>query len=217
MQAPNPCSMRFLSVLSGVLWCEERKEGTMTAMTDFQYPAGSGPMTVRDLEGMPDDGRRYELIDGVLLVTPAPGLRHQKITYRLYGVLEAACPADFDVVGAPFAVHHGDKIELQPDVLVGRNEDFTDQDLPVPPVLAVEVLSPSTAIHDLNTKKAVYERLGTAGYWVIDPAEPALTVFELDVDGNYQQVAKAAGDETFEAERPFPVRIVPRELLGRLG
>jgi Uma2 family endonuclease len=186
--------MWFLSVLSALLWCEERKESTMM-----------------------DDGRRRELIDGVLIVTPVPGLTHQKIAYRLYGVLEAACPADFEVVGAPFAVHHGDKIKLQPDVLVGRDEDFTDKDLPVPPVLAVEVLSLSTAIHDLNTKKAIYERLGTGSYWVIDPEEPALTVFELDEDSHYQQVAKAAGDEAIELERPFPVRIVPRELLGRLG
>ncbi|MGW5717427.1 Uma2 family endonuclease [Amycolatopsis sp. NPDC003865] len=189
----------------------------MTVMADIEHPAGSGPLTVQDLEGMPDDGRRRELIDGVLIVSPAPGLRHQKIAYRLYGVLEAACPPDFEVVGAPFAVHSGDDTELQPDVLVGRAEDFTEKDLPAPPVLAVEVLSRSTAIYDLNLKKAVYERLGTGSYWVIDPEEPALTVFELDEDGCYQQVAKAAGDEVCEVERPFPVRIVPRELLGRLG
>ncbi|WP_328458845.1 MULTISPECIES: Uma2 family endonuclease [unclassified Amycolatopsis] len=189
----------------------------MTVMADIEHPADSGPLTVQDLEGMPDNGRRCELIDGVLVVTPAPGRRHQAIVVRLWRVLEVECPPQFDVLVAPFAVHSGDKIELQPDVLVGRDEDFTEKDLPAPPVLAVEVLSPSTAIHDLNTKKAIYERLGTHSYWVIDPAEPALTVFELDVDGNYQQVAKAAGDEVFEAERPFPVRIVPRELLGRLG
>jgi Uma2 family endonuclease len=209
--------MRFLSVPSGSLWCEERKESTMTVMADIEHPTDSGPLTVHDLEGIPYDSRRYELIDGVLIVSPAPGRRHQKIAYRLYGVLEASCPPEFEVVGAPFAVHHGDKIELQPDVLVGRDEDFTDKDLPVPPVLAVEVLSPSTAIHDLNTKKAIYERLGTPSYWVIDPGDPALTVFELDEDGRYQQVAKAAGDEVLEVERPFPVRIVPKELLGRLG
>ncbi|MET8997458.1 Uma2 family endonuclease [Amycolatopsis sp. NPDC004169] len=189
----------------------------MTVMADIEHPADSGPLTVQDLAGMPDDGRRYELIDGVLLVSPAPGRRHQKIAYRLYGVLEASCPPEFEVVGAPFAVHSGDKVELQPDVLVGLDEDFTDKDLPAAPVLAVEVLSPSTAIHDLNTKKAVYERLGTHSYWVIDPDEPALTVFELDEEGHYCQVAKAAGDEVFETERPFPVRVVPRELLGRLG
>jgi Uma2 family endonuclease len=172
---------------------------------------------VHDIEGMPDDGRRRELIDGVLIVSPAPGRRHQKIVVRLSRVLEDACPPEYDVLVAPFAVHSGDGTELQPDVLAGRDEDFTDKDLPAPPVLAVEVLSPSTAIYDLNLKKAVYERLGTGSYWVIDPADPTLTVFELDDEGQYQQVAKAAGDEVLELERPFPVRIVPRELLGRLG
>ncbi|WP_410671814.1 Uma2 family endonuclease [Amycolatopsis sp. cmx-4-68] len=189
----------------------------MTVMADIEHPADSGPLTVQDLEGMPDDGRRHELVDGLLIVSPAPGRRHQKIVVGLWRVLEDACPPEYDVLVAPFAVHSGDKIELQPDVLVGRDEDFTDKDLPAPPVLAVEVLSPSTAIYDLNLKKAVYERFGTGSYWVIDPDEPAVTVFELDVDGCYQQVAKAAGGEVLEVERPFPVRIVPRELLGRLG
>ena len=189
----------------------------MTVMADIELPAGSGPLTVHDLEGMPDDGRRYELIDGVLIMSPAPGRRHQKIVLKLARVLEDACPAEYDVLVAPFAVHSGDKIELRPDVLAGLDEDFTDKALPAAPVLAVEVLSPSTAIHDLNTKKAVYERFGTGSYWVIDPKEPALTVFELDEEGHYQQVAKAAGDEVAELERPFPVRIVPRDLLGRLG
>ncbi|ATY13620.1 Uma2 family endonuclease [Amycolatopsis sp. AA4] len=187
----------------------------MTVMTEIQNPPGSGPMTVHDLEGMPQDGRRYELIDGVLLVTPAPGYRHQKIGYRLYHVLEEACPPEFDVLGAPFAVHVGDRMELQPDVLVGRSEDFTAKDLPVPPVLAVEILSPSTSIHDLNTKKAVYERLRVPSYWVIDPAAPELTVFELDEDALYQQVAKAGGAEVFEARQPFPVRVVPKALVER--
>lgn len=189
----------------------------MTVMADIEHPADSGPLTVQDLEGMPDDGRRYELIDGLLIVSPVPGRRHQKIVMRLARVLEDACPAECDVLVAPFAVHSGDKIELQPDVLVGLDEDFTEKDLPAPPVLAVEVLSPSTAMYDLNLKKAVYERLGTGSSWVIDPEEPALTVFELDEEGHYQQVAKAAGDEVAELERPFPVRIVPRDLLGRLG
>jgi Uma2 family endonuclease len=190
----------------------------MTVMTERQFPpAHPGPMTVRDLEGIPDDGRRYELIDGVLIVSPSPGRRHQKIVARLYPVLEAVCPEEFDVTLAPFAVRDGDKNEVQPDVLVGRDEDFTERSLPLPPVLAVEVLSPSTAIHDVNTKKAVYERLGVPSYWVIDPDGPWLKVFELDAEGRYQEIAKAAGGEAFDAERPFPVRIVPRELLGRLG
>jgi Uma2 family endonuclease len=190
--------------------------GAVTATTGGFPVSGSGPLTVRDLEGMPDDGRRYELIDGVLFVSPAPGTRHQKIAYRLYGVLEAACPPEFEVMGAPYAVHHGEYIELQPDVLVGRFEDFTDKDLPKPPVLAVEVLSPSTALNDLNTKKAAYERLGVQSYWVIDPQQLQLTVFELR-DGNYAVTASVSGSEAYEATRPFPVRVVPVDLLGRFA
>ena len=138
--------------------------GAVTATTGGFPVSGSGPLTVRDLEGMPDDGRRYELIDGVLIVSPAPGTRHQTMVIKLGGLLDTACPDEFVVLAAPYAVHHGDEIELQPDVLVGRFEDFTEKDLPKPPVLAVEVLSPSTALNDLNTKKAAYERLGVQSY-----------------------------------------------------
>ncbi|OBG89598.1 hypothetical protein A5699_13475 [Mycobacterium sp. E802] len=119
-------------------------------------------------------------------------------------------------MGAPYAVHHGEYIELQPDVLVGRFEDFTDKDLPKPPVLVVEVLSPSTALNDLNTKKAAYERLGVQSYWVIDPQQVTLTVFELR-DGAYVQAAAVSGSEGYEAKLPFPVRIVPLDLLGRFS
>ncbi len=121
------------------------------------------------------------------------------------------------MLGAPYAVQPSDTTELQPDVLVGRAEDFTEKLLPTAPVLAVEVLSPSTTLNDLNTKKAAYERLGVPDYWVIDPHEPSLTVFELDPDGQYQEVAKVAGAESFATRRPYPVRIVPVELLGRLA
>lgn len=175
------------------------------------------PFTVDDLEAMPDDGNRYELIDGMLIVSPVPGTRHQKVAYRLYGVLDHACPEEFEVLGAPYAVRLSQTLELQPDVLVGHAEDFTDKLLPVAPVLAVEVLSPSSAINDLNNKKATYQRLCVRSYWVIDPEEPTLTVFELDDESIYRKVAEVRGAEVFEAQRPFPVRIVPVELLGRLA
>lgn len=110
-------------------------------------------------------------------------------------------------------MHQGEYLELQPDVLVGRIGDFTEKDLPAPPVLVVEVLSPSTALIDLNTKKAVYERLGVADYWVIDPHEPRLTAYQL-ADGRYQEWASVAGSQPFDTDRPYPVRVVPKELLG---
>ena len=191
--------------------------GAMTAETGpFQFAPGD-PFTVDDLEAMPDDGNRYELIDGTLYVSPAPGRRHQKVAYRVYRVLDDACPEEFDVLGAPFAVRISRTMELQPDVLVGREEDFTEKFLPVAPVLAVEVVSPSSRLNDMNNKRAAYQRLGVSAYWVIDPEDAKLTVYELDDMGVYSRVASVKGGEAFEAERPFPVRVVPRELLGRLA
>jgi len=172
---------------------------------------------VDDLEGMPADGNRYELIDGTLIVSPALGVLHQTVVGRLFVALDAACPRSMHTLVAPFAVRPSNITELQPDVLVGRMEDFTKKLLPVAPVLAVEVISPSSVLKDLNYKKAAYQRLGVPNYWVIDPEDPALTVFELDGAGVYRTTAEVKGSDVFEARRPFPVRIVPTDLLGWLA
>jgi Uma2 family endonuclease len=121
------------------------------------------------------------------------------------------------VLSAPFGVRTSVRNELQPDILVARYVDLTPKNLPVAPVLAVEVLSASTALNDLNNKKAAYERMGTASYWVVDPEEPGrLTAFELDARGRYGEVARVCGEEKFTTERPFPITIVPARLLDGL-
>jgi Uma2 family endonuclease len=192
----------------------------MTAMSTDPGLAGVAagrPFTVHDLEAMPDDGHRYELIDGVLIVTPAPGWFHQQSSGALFVQLWNACPPEFRVLSAPFGVRTSVRNELQPDILVARYTDLTPKNLPVAPVLAVEVLSASTALNDLNNKKAAYERMGTVSYWVVDPEEPGrLTVFELDARGRYAEVANVCGDEKFTTERPFPITIVPARLLDGL-
>jgi Uma2 family endonuclease len=64
------------------------------------------------------DGRRYELINGEFLVSPASGLRHQTVSLRLYRLLDDACPDELYVFAAPFAVQTDVSNEVQPDVLV---------------------------------------------------------------------------------------------------
>lgn len=187
----------------------------MTVVT-VDHPEGAGPFTVEDLERMPDDGRRHELLDGVLIVSPAPGTKHQKVVVRLAAALDAVCPIDLHVLVAPYAVQPASDTELQPDVLVARDEDLTEKLLPVGPILAVEVLSPSTALIDTHMKKAAFQRMGVPCYWIIDPLEPRLIAFELDEAGVYSQVAEVKGEDAFDAERPFPARIVPADLLGTL-
>jgi Uma2 family endonuclease len=189
----------------------------MTAVP-VDFPSGSRPFTVEDLERMPDDGRRYELLDGGLHVSPAPGAPHQKVVGQLVADLIAACPKNMVVFPAPFAVRPSRDTELQPDVLVTRYEDLTPtmKDLLVAPLLVVEVLSPSTALLDINIKKTMYQRMDVPDYWIVDPLEARLTVFELDEAGDYVQIAEVKGEDVFEAERPFPVRVVPADLLGPL-
>ncbi|MFL6121046.1 Uma2 family endonuclease [Actinophytocola sp.] len=189
----------------------------MTAETSSVQIAHGRPFTVDDLEGMPDDGNRYELIDGTLIVSPAPGLGHQTVVGEVYVALRAACPQSMHTLVAPFAVRPSHITELQPDVLVGRKEDFTKKLLPVAPVLAVEVFSPSSVLNDLNYKKAAYQRLGVPNYWVIDPVDPTLTAFELDDAGVYRKAAEVKGSDVFETQRPFPVRIIPADLLSWLA
>lgn len=187
----------------------------MTAMTT---PADVGrPFTVDDLEGMPDDGRRYELIDGELLVSPAPGWPHQEVTLALALQLRSACPREMRVVIAPFAVRGDEFNEVQPDVLVARFGDLAEDRLPRAPLLAVEVISPTSRLRDANLKKAVYARMGVESYWLIDPGkhEVTVTVFAL-AGADYEQVAHIVGQESFDATVPFAVRVVPRDLVAGL-
>ncbi|MFN2494649.1 MAG: Uma2 family endonuclease [Pseudonocardiaceae bacterium] len=201
-------------------WPARGREGTMRVMSaepGFAGIAVGRPFTVRDLEAMPDDGHRYELIDGALIVTPAPGWSHQEMVIALAVQLRQECPQQLRVLVAPFAVQPDEDNEVQPDILVARFDDLTPRNLPVAPLLAVEMLSPNTKLIDLNSKKAAYERMGVVSYWVLDPAQPGrLTVFELDDKRRYVEVACVEGDEVSTAERPFPVTIVPARLLDGL-
>ena len=180
--------------------------------------AGGRPFTVNDLEEMPDDGRRYELIDGELLVSPAPGWPHQEASVELTVRLRQACTPEFRVLAAPFAVRHDIFNELQPDVLVARYADLTLKNLPAAPVLAVEIISPSSRLKDANLKKATYARLGTQCFWLVDPdlEVPTVTAWELVGGSDYQRVAHVANDEVFQSERPFPVKFSPADLVAGL-
>jgi Uma2 family endonuclease len=186
----------------------------MTVMSSV-IPHGR-PFTVEDLEGMPDDGNRYELVDGMLVVSPAPVPWHQLVLGELFYALRTACPKGLLVLFAPLDVQPDRSNSLQPDVLVARSSDFGPKNLPVAPLLVAEVLSPSTRLYDLNTKRSAYERMGVPSYWVVDPdGLGSLTVLELD-GGRYRQIAHVEGDEEFAATQPFAVTVVPARLLDGL-
>jgi Uma2 family endonuclease len=178
------------------------------------WPAAGRPFTVADLDRIPDDGRRYELLDGALIVSPRPTTIHQFVAMRLLRVLADACPEDLCVVPEP-AVELGPQTEFDPDLVVVRLDQIGGAKFTEPPLLVIEIRSPSTALIDLNRKKAAYERFGVPSYWIVnpDPPQPELTVFELR-DGSYAPAAKTP--EPFTADRPFTVTIAPARLVAGL-
>jgi Uma2 family endonuclease len=101
--------------------------------------------------------------------------------------------------------------------VVIRQDQLAERGVSRPPLLTVEIKSPSSALFDLNTKKAVYEGFSIPSYWVVIPDvdEPELIAFERR-DGRYQQVAHVTGGKPFRAERPFPVELVPASLVAGL-
>lgn len=171
-----------------------------------------GPFTVEERDAIPDNGMRHELLDGVLVMTPSPRARHQDIAFQLAKLLDAAAPDEVKVFMAPFDVKLSEATVLQPDVVIARRGDLTQANLPAAPVLAVEVLSPATALIDLNRKKAILEEAGCPSYWVIDPAGPTLTAWDLR-EGTYVLVVELSSDQTWEAVNPFAVTIRPSDLV----
>lgn len=187
----------------------------MSAMsTDLVGLPHGRPLTRADLETMPDDGHRYELLDGMLIVSPAPRIVHQRVLSKLSRIVDDASPNSLDVLFAPVDVVLADDTVLQPDLVVAATEDFTERDLPGAPVLAVEVLSPSTRSYDLLLKKDRLQRAGCAHYWVVDPDEPSITAWTLE-DSRYVQTARATGEDLFTVTTPFPVTLTPVTLLSR--
>lgn len=128
--------------------------------------------TVDQLHTLPDDGQRYEIIDGELHVTPAPSFAHQSVISELVYLLKPYCDArGYFLLFAPAAVTWSPRTEVQPDILVmpmlngrppGRFEDVGRL------LLAVEVLSPSTKRWDRFTKRREYQRRGVPEYWIVD-------------------------------------------------
>ena len=172
------------------------------------------PFSAEDLADTPDDGHRYELVDGCLIVTPSPNLAQQRCVAALHFLLHQACPPGYEVVLGPFDFKAGPATVLAPDLLVARVGDLGPQRIDMPPVLVVEISSPSTRRIDRGTKRLAFEAAGVPAYWLVDPDEPSLTVLHLE-GGTYVERAHARGDGAYEATQPFPVTVVPARLASR--
>jgi Uma2 family endonuclease len=159
--------------------------------------------TYSHLVSWPDDGRRYELYDGEVYVVPAPMPRHQIALIEIHQCVYRYAQRNGGLVlVAPIDIVFDELNVLQPDIALfsaaRRHHVQLDSAIRVPPDLVVEVLSPSTARHDLGRKKETFARFGVPEYWVVDPHLERIERHTL-VDGRYALTYAAGRDESFES------------------
>ena len=166
-------------------------------------------LTYEDYLQLPDDGQRYEIIEGELYVSPAPNTKHQRVSRPSVSFARGShrCRMiSVEVFIAPYDLSLADPSIVQPDILYiswAHHDIITRLNAQGVPDLVIEVISPSSTQMDLEIKRDLYAKHGVQHYWVAHPQEEWLRAFELGADGQYELVAEGQGDMTFSAP-PFP-------------
>ncbi|HSB82227.1 MAG TPA: Uma2 family endonuclease [Candidatus Methylomirabilis sp.] len=173
-------------------------------------------LTYREYEALPADGRRYEIHEGELSVTPAPSPQHQMISRNLLAVLHSHVKAKGigEVLYAPLDVILSDTSIVQPDIVYldpSRVSAISRRGVEGPPTLVVEILSPTTTLTDRSTKHQLYARYAVPFFWLVDPEGRSVESFVLGPQG-YSLAMRASGTESVSPP-PFPdLALIPESL-----
>ncbi len=183
------------------------EEPPIVTPADWVPGPPQGSWTYDDYAALPDDGRQYEIVNGVLVTGPAPGPYHQSIAVRLthYLFVHAELAGLGRVFAAPLDVELGPKNVFQPDVIVLLNahlERVAAKRIIGAPDLVVEVASPGTAAFDRLTKYDVYARAGVREYWIVKSVQRTIEVLVLE-NGEYRSPG------IFNGQATLPSRVVP--------
>lgn len=158
----------------------------------------------------------YEVVDGLPVMSPGPGPKHQRCLRAVFRLLDAAVPDGCEVLFAPidWVLWEGVHMEVrQPDALVTRIiEDDSVRGLHHPPLLAVEVLSPSSVERDLVAKRRSYARAGLEHYWVVDPETPQVGIYRRQAE-DLVLVQHATGTTRLSVIEPLRATFAATDLL----
>jgi len=181
--------------------------GSLPVVAPADNVAGvtQGQWTYADMATLPDDGRRYEILKGVLNVRSLPATLHQAANrwFMFYLTMQVQVSGLGQVFGPPYDVELAPDDVVQPDAVVvlnARVSIITASHIMGAPDLVVEISSPSTAGYDRRDKQDAYARAGVREYWLADPA--AKTVEVLTLQG---QAYHSLGVSQGQATLPSPV------------
>jgi Uma2 family endonuclease len=168
-----------------------------------------------DLADLPEDGSRYEILEGSLLVSPIPALPHGRALTRLHRLLIRQAPERF-AVGQNIGVlrHAVSQTCLVPDLMIVLDEAL-DRDAsalqPAEVLIVVEVLSPKRHAIDLVTKRHYYATMGVPQYWIVDPVAARLIVLRAQKENAYREEIQVNAGERWETDSPFDIELDPAE------
>jgi Uma2 family endonuclease len=192
MAISNPASSRSITEVTPADWLTQKPQGSWT---------------YEDYAALPEDGNRYEIIDGVLYMAASPNTNHQSATGFIHHhlLVYVYYAQKGRVFIAPFDVKLPSGTTVQPDITVVLNTNLniiTPDKVQGAPDLVVEVSSPSTSYYDRNKKKRTYEQNAVKEYWIVDSETQEVEVFELQ-SGAYVSLG------TFRGKSTLPTKVVP--------
>jgi Uma2 family endonuclease len=157
--------------------------------------------THADLLAMPDDGKRREIIEGELFVTPSPLISHQRVLVQLTRAFIKYLEVHplGELLVAPLDVILSEHNVLEPDLLfvLKEHQGVLKDWVRGAPDLVVEILSPATEARDRGPKMKAYARFAVGEYWIVDPAAQVIEIYRLAAEG-FQLAKMCAKDDTVE-------------------
>jgi Uma2 family endonuclease len=187
----------------------DEEETKVVMPADWVPGPRQGDWTYEMYSALPDDGRHYEVVQGVLMMSPAPEMAHQGIIQRISRYLDEqifSTNRGLVFTGPVDVVLESQKV-VQPDVLVlleNHLDRLQEKSVEGAPDLVVEVISPSSATYDRLVKHNLYEQEGIPEYWLINPKEQSIEVFVLEM-GKYRSLG------AFRNEQIVQSYLVPNE------
>ena len=179
------------------------------------------PLTWADYEKLPDDGMRYEIIEGVLFMSNAPAWMHQRAVMRLGTIIEnlsAQLGRGGAVIHAPFEVHLSSRSRpVQPDLVYIAPEHMPAESpafFEGAPDIVFEVISPSSVRVDRHIKFGAYEQAGVTEYWRIDPATRSVEVYVL-ARQEYALLGQFSGEAVARSQVLPELEVPVSELFAR--